>query len=434
MNQSRKTNINQITNGYQPAESLSLKSTDSLLQSAVAEQPGSAKQSLCKSRLRTACSSKFRIPVLTLVLLLSLSLIFIAGCKKTEESETEPSGTVETSQETPATPTPTPTMTPTPIPTPTPAQPALNEMNLLTGAYRENPEEPQPRPLAIMVNNTVKALPQMGIRKADLIFEMPVEYGITRLMAVFSRVEDIPELGSIRSARHDFVELNASLDGLLLHVGGSHFALDLIRDEQIGSLDFMRYGSGYWRDPDWQRSRGQEHSVKTEADRLMRVLENNEQIRRELEDPQPFIAFHHPDEFVAVSGEAAVYLRVPFSRDTIAEFYYDEDEKLYNKHQFGRPHLDMSEDLPLQFTNLLLLQTEIPTISQSGHVDADLSSGAGYYASGGYVMPMTWEKGALYDRLRFYDAAGNPLTINSGKTYIGISPVSRDIIISDEAP
>ena len=378
-------------------------------------------------------SKKTRILSLALLLVLICSLLLLTSCRKSDESETEPTGTQETTTTTTAaTTTAAPTATPTPEPTPTPEAPDLNQMNLLTGYNRENPEQEQQRPLAIMINNVYKALPQMGISAADLIIEMPVEYGLTRMMIVFSRVEDIPELGSIRSARHDFVEISASLDAILLHVGGSHFANDLISSQQLGSLDYMRYSQAYWRDSAWQRDRGQEHSVKTEGERILNVLERNEQIRLEMENPRPLAAFHHPDVFKPVDGDPAAYIRVPFSRDTIAEFFYDEATRLYSKHHLGRPHLDLSTNEPLTFTNLLLLQTDIPRITQQGHVDADLNAGDGFYVSGGFAMPIHWEKGDLYDPFQFFTTDGEPLVLNCGKSYLGISPLSFDITISDE--
>ena len=380
-------------------------------------------------------SNKVHIFSLVLLLVFTGSLLLTAGCRRSETSETEPTGTQETTTTAAptATPTPMPTPTPEPTPTPTPAAPDLSQINLLTGHYRDNPEQEQQRPLAIMVNNVYKALPQMGISAADLMIEMPVEYGITRLMAVFSRVEDIPELGSIRSARHDFVEVSASMDAIMLHVGGSHFALDLISSQQLGSLDYMRHSRAYWRDSAWQRDRGQAHSVKTEGERIMDELERNEQIRRELEDPRPFAAFHHPDDFEPAEGDPAAYIRMPFSSGTVAEFFYDEATRLYSKHQFSQPHLDLSIDAPLTFTNLIFLQTDIPRITQQGHVDADLSAGDGYYVSGGFAMPIHWEKGDLYDPFQFFKTDGSPLVLNCGKTYLGVSPLSFDITISSEA-
>ena len=58
------------------------------------------------------------------------------------------------------------------------------------------------RPCAFMINNIRIAQPQLGISKADIIWEAPVEGGITRMMAVFQDVSDVETIGSLRSSRH----------------------------------------------------------------------------------------------------------------------------------------------------------------------------------------------------------------------------------------
>ena len=47
--------------------------------------------------------------------------------------------------------------------------------NLLTGLGDLSEEAIGKRPVAVMVNNVEKAMPQYGIGQADIIFEIPVE-------------------------------------------------------------------------------------------------------------------------------------------------------------------------------------------------------------------------------------------------------------------
>ncbi|MEF9866425.1 MAG: DUF3048 domain-containing protein, partial [Oscillospiraceae bacterium] len=51
------------------------------------------------------------------------------------------------------------------------------------------------RPLAVMIDNVRVALPQRGISAADIVYEMVTESGITRLMAMYSDYETMPEVG-----------------------------------------------------------------------------------------------------------------------------------------------------------------------------------------------------------------------------------------------
>ena len=77
--------------------------------------------------------------------------------------------------------------------------------NPLTGLPIE-PEYEQRRPVAVMLNNLKKAQPQLGNSQADIIYEVPAEGGITRMLAVYQSLEDVGSIGSIRSARPYYIE------------------------------------------------------------------------------------------------------------------------------------------------------------------------------------------------------------------------------------
>ena len=96
------------------------------------------------------------------------------------------------------------------------------DADILTGAERST----NSRPVAVMVNNIANsqrqnARPQRGIGSADLLIEAKVEGGITRLCAVFSDADSIPEVGPIRSGRDQFLQLLMPWDILYYHDGES---------------------------------------------------------------------------------------------------------------------------------------------------------------------------------------------------------------------
>ena len=53
-----------------------------------------------------------------------------------------------------------------------------------------------------MINNVKDALPQYGITEADVIFELPVEGDLTRLMALYADYTKVPDICAIRSCRY----------------------------------------------------------------------------------------------------------------------------------------------------------------------------------------------------------------------------------------
>ena len=83
------------------------------------------------------------------------------------------------------------------------------------------------RPYAVMINCHSAALPQSGLQDAYVVYEIMVEYGITRMMALF---KDVPmnKVGSIRSARNQYLGYVFENDAIFVHAGGSKEALNRI--------------------------------------------------------------------------------------------------------------------------------------------------------------------------------------------------------------
>ena len=85
------------------------------------------------------------------------------------------------------------------------------------------------RNVAVMINNirTVWGY-QSGLQDAYLIYEMIVEGGYTRLMAIYK--DKMPErIGSVRSARPYYLDYALENDALYIHFGGSDQALRDVR-------------------------------------------------------------------------------------------------------------------------------------------------------------------------------------------------------------
>ena len=115
-------------------------------------------------------------------------------------------------------------------------EPALPYVNPLTGEGCAR-DIAQKRPVAVMLNNLKKALPQLGVSQADIIYEAPAEGGITRMLAVFQSVEEVGNIGSVRSARDYYVSLAMGHDALYLHAGGSPGAYAAIKNWGAAAFD-----------------------------------------------------------------------------------------------------------------------------------------------------------------------------------------------------
>src|SRR5207249_9034733 len=81
-------------------------------------------------------------------------------------------------------------------PTPPPAPPTCP----LTGLAPKAGSVPSRPALAIKVENLPAARPQTGLDQADIVYEEPVEAGITRFIAVF-QCQEAPRVEPVRSGR-----------------------------------------------------------------------------------------------------------------------------------------------------------------------------------------------------------------------------------------
>lgn len=101
------------------------------------------------------------------------------------------------------------------------------------------------RAVAVMQAADVSVRPLSGLSEADMVVEMPaITASITRLMGIY--VCNSPkEIGSVRSTRHDYITIAKGLDAMLAHWGGSHFALDMLKNKNtVPDLDAMANPDG----------------------------------------------------------------------------------------------------------------------------------------------------------------------------------------------
>ena len=113
----------------------------------------------------------------------------------------------------------------------------------LTGVPAPGGQVPDRPALAVKVDNYPAARPQSGLDKADMVFEEPVEGGITRLVAVF-QCQGAAEIGPIRSARAvDLQILDQLSRPILIHVGGISPVLSILKAGNLIDENLFYLGS-----------------------------------------------------------------------------------------------------------------------------------------------------------------------------------------------
>ena len=91
--------------------------------------------------------------------------------------------------------------------------------------------------MAVKIDNYPDGRPQAGLDKADIVFEEPVEGGITRYAAVF-QCQNVALIGPVRSARNIDIGILGQLGNPLeAHVGGINPVLANIDASPIVNVD-----------------------------------------------------------------------------------------------------------------------------------------------------------------------------------------------------
>ncbi len=113
----------------------------------------------------------------------------------------------------------------------------------LTGLPAPGGSVPQRPALAVKVDNYPDARPQSGIDQADIVFDEPVEGGITRFAAVF-QCQSPTLIGPIRSARAVDLQIMDQLSKpILVHVGGINPVLAMLQDGNLSDFDLRTHGA-----------------------------------------------------------------------------------------------------------------------------------------------------------------------------------------------
>ncbi len=365
--------------------------------------------------------------ILSLALALALLLCACASQSADETGTSEPVD--ETIEQTEAETDPVETEAET-NPTETEAEPseaALLYVNPLNGEAIAEPYTA--RPVAVMLNNILAAMPQHGQSQADILYEVLAEGGITRCMAVYSDVSAVPKIGSVRSSRLYYVELAQSYDAIYVHAGGSTEALNYLSSSGWADIDGNSGSSSYfYRDSD-RISAGYawEHTLFTSGPQLVAAAEALG-LRSTVEEGTTF-GLEFDDSTVYV-GSSAETVQVKFGIGTkTTSFTYNADDSLYYAAQFGSDYIDGTTGEALTFRNLLVLRTSLSVLSgEAGYLRVDTTgSGTGYYMCNGQCVAIRWSRESVTDPFTYTLESGAPLVLSPGKTYIAVVSTSASI-------
>jgi hypothetical protein len=305
------------------------------------------------------------------------------------------------------------------LPNPLQPEPEDNRpINPLTGLRAETLPN---RVVQFSIDN-VDCLPQSGLSKADIIYEMPAEGGLTRLQAIFyGETPDV--VGPIRSARPYFIDVAREYNAVFVHHGGSVEGVAYLKTGVVDDISPDNISSIFWRSKTryaphnsmlnyadlWEVIRDWSIDVAQEVRTFTFAPEEKADAKKDTDD----------GEEPVVPTVTAVTVDNPY---TLVEYKYIQETNLYERYVDDELYIDAENDLPITESNILIQYVKSSPIYAGGKtLRIDLTAGGkAMLFTGGNLVEGTWSRADLDSPTIFTDAEGNEFVFTRGKTWVHV--------------
>lgn len=288
------------------------------------------------------------------------------------------------------------------------------------------------RPIAVMQPADVSARPAAGFSDADMVVEMPViTASITRLMGVYV-CGNPDDVGSMRSARHDFLALAAGLDAIFVHWGRSD--IEKFKEElNSKKYDDMNCNNDGGRSAEQycyrKEATGTMRGVDTGYAKFSKILEGAKAFGYSMENK--FDGYPHQSESEIEQRPVNGHLRVAFAGPFAAEYDYDKDSNTYLRTWGNVADTDRNNGKRLAPKNVVVMiaqSNQLVDGEQYNNVQIgdpwfdESDSGKAFFFMNGQKMEGTWkkDKSKAESKLYFYDGSGAEIKFVPGQIWLEI--------------
>ena len=285
------------------------------------------------------------------------------------------------------------------------------------------------RPIAVMIDNHIDAMPQAGLLEADIVYEIIVEGGETRLMLILQD-KDLDKIGPVRSARHYFLDYALENDAIYVHYGWSPQAQEDISDLGVNNINgIYESTSSFWRVTDKYAP----HNAVTSTDNILDIAARKG-YRTEKYDNDTVLNYVVA-EVNLENGQTANTVTIPYSYVNTVKYEYDEDTKEYVRYSRGEKQVDWDSGKTVTTKNIIIEKAKNSTLndgtSKGRQTIDNIKELDGYYITNGKAIPITCTKTSRSGKTVYKDLEGNEIDVNDGKTFIQICPEDAKIEITE---
>ncbi len=319
--------------------------------------------------------------------------------------------TTDTTTGTAAGATTTTTTVSGPPPTPSP----------LTGLGVADPDLLNRRTMAVKVDNHWDSRPQVGIGEAEAVFELLVESGITRFIALFHSV-DSTYVGPVRSVRPTDPHLLRHLNTTVLASGGQDWIVNIFPRNGVGVIGEI--GVGGYRDE--SRQAPHNYFVNTAE---FRPIAN----QRLYPDTPPPPLFEIGD--LPVSGIPGGVSRVTMEWAPTNTVNWEWNGSRWERHLEDGPHtwthVEGGEEVINADVLVVIFSRLFYTTPPQGGVTLPTMETTGegrvLIFTEGQVVDGRWERADTAQPFTFMLDDGSPITVPAGRPWISLFPDGRPV-------
>lgn len=293
------------------------------------------------------------------------------------------------------------------------------------------------RPVACMIDNHSDAWPQFSINSAYLVYEIIVEGGETRLMAVFKNQEP-EQVGPMRSSRHYFLDYALENDAIYAHIGWSPQAQSDIRKLGVNNINGLEYDTGRaWKQGDvfWRISgkyKAPHNSISNIATIKTAATKKGYSITSNKESVLNYVV-DEVELTERADATPATDITIPFSTLQKVNFKYDETTKVYTRYARTKLQTDAVSQTNITTKNIIITFAENYTLSDGENKGRqglkNIGTKNGYYITNGQAIKITCTKDDRQSQTVYKDMEGNEINVNDGNTFIEICPINANVVI-----
>lgn len=280
------------------------------------------------------------------------------------------------------------------------------------------------RPIAVMIDNHKDAWPQAGLNDAYAVYEIIVEGGETRMMALFKE-KDVEKIGPVRSSRHYFLDYALENDAIYAHYGWSPQAESDIKSLKVNNINGITESSKlFWR----IKQKAAPHNVLTST-KLLRENAKSKNYRTTTDSKS--VLNYTSSEVNLENGTDVNKVTIPYSTLHTTSYEYDSETKTYIRYARGKKQTDFITSEPIRTKNIIITFAENYTLNDPENKDRqglkNIGTKKGYYITNGKAIEITCTKDSRTSKTVYKDMNGNEIKVNDGNTFFNICPTDSDV-------